>query len=600
MGTIEKTDVELVEASRRGELDAFGHLVARYQDVVCAVGYSATGDRVLGEDVAQETFIAAWRQLDRVRDVVRLRSWLCGIARNLGRKARRRTRREELVDTDEQVAATPSAFDEIARGDAERIVRTALARVPESYREVLVLYYREDLSIRAVAEALGIGEDAVMQRLSRGRRYLADSVSSLVERSLKDTRPRRDLAVAVVAAIAAFTIPSRVDASTAKAKGSTMLKLTIAASAVAVVGSTAYLLTSTRGTDDASPAPAARAQATSLLHYGAGPARVPTLGPTAPVHVTAARKVAANDLGLLPADADVVFGIDMARIKNSALWQMFVAPQLANAAGLHDFTAKCGFDPLASLSSVSIGVKDVGTGGNAAGTIVIHGFDKAKAWACFQNEWHGTTPGDDTTVTIDGDVVLFGYRHGSAAVTFTDNTTALVVFGPGAVTKATIEHVATGDSGLEASPAFADLFHNINSDDPLWLVVAPTSSLFPLVNGEIAKHADHQVSALYGSIDITDSISVQAGLRLASADQVNRLVARFQHGIDKLVGNGKLSQYFDQLDVNADGGDVIVSMAANAGQLMSLAASRSVEARAEATPDEPGTYTVSAGVKLGD
>ena len=73
MGMIARSDGELVEASLRGEHEAFGHLVARYQDVVCAVSYSSTGDRGLSEDVAQETFIAAWSQLDRLRDTVRLR-----------------------------------------------------------------------------------------------------------------------------------------------------------------------------------------------------------------------------------------------------------------------------------------------------------------------------------------------------------------------------------------------------------------------------------------------------------------------------------------------------------------------------------------------
>ena len=151
MGTIAKTDVELVEATRRGEIEAFGHLVERYQHLVCAVSYSSTGDRVLSEDVAQETFIAAWRQIDRVNDVMRLRPWLCGIARNLGRKARRRTRtrREDPVDVDTTIAADASPFDDASRGEAERVVRDALARVPQAYREVLVLYYREERSIRA-------------------------------------------------------------------------------------------------------------------------------------------------------------------------------------------------------------------------------------------------------------------------------------------------------------------------------------------------------------------------------------------------------------------------------------------------------------------
>lgn len=143
MGTIAKSDVELVEASRRGEHEAFGHLVARYQDVVCAVSFSSTGDRGLSEDVAQDTFIAAWRQLDRLRDVTRLGPWLCGIARNLGRKAHQRRRREEILD-DKHFEPGANPFDAAVRGDVERVVRSALARVPETYREVLVLYYCEN------------------------------------------------------------------------------------------------------------------------------------------------------------------------------------------------------------------------------------------------------------------------------------------------------------------------------------------------------------------------------------------------------------------------------------------------------------------------
>src|SRR4051812_5174985 len=138
MGAIARTDIELVEASLRGEHEAFGHLVARYQDIVCAVSYSSTGDQVLSEDVAQETFIAAWRQLERLRNSTRLRPWLCGIARNLARTARKRRRREDLVDADEQVASTTTPFDAAVHGDVERVVREALTKVPNAYREVLI------------------------------------------------------------------------------------------------------------------------------------------------------------------------------------------------------------------------------------------------------------------------------------------------------------------------------------------------------------------------------------------------------------------------------------------------------------------------------
>ena len=77
----------LAELVRRSPGDATVAALADWAE------HSATGDRVLGEDVAQDTFLAAWRQLDRVRDAMRIGPWLCGIARNLGRKARRRMRR---------------------------------------------------------------------------------------------------------------------------------------------------------------------------------------------------------------------------------------------------------------------------------------------------------------------------------------------------------------------------------------------------------------------------------------------------------------------------------------------------------------------------
>src|SRR5262245_46553265 len=182
MGNIARTDAELVEASRRGEREAFGHLVTRYQDVVCAVSYSSTGNWALSEDVAQDTFIAAWRQLGQLRETGRIRSWLCSIARNLARKARKRGEHEQVHEDLPAPDANP--FDATAQAEVDRVVREALARVPEIYRETLVLYYCENRSIREVADALGVAEGAAMQRLTRGRRYLADGVNELVERSL--------------------------------------------------------------------------------------------------------------------------------------------------------------------------------------------------------------------------------------------------------------------------------------------------------------------------------------------------------------------------------------------------------------------------------
>lgn len=250
------TDAELVQASRRGERAAFGALVERYQGVVCAVSYSRTGDRALSEDVAQETFLAAWRQLDRLRETVKLRSWLCGIARNLAGKARRKSCRETALEGEgEMVAPGDSPFDEVCDAQGQRVLRDAMSRVPETYREPLVLHYAEGLSVRDIAEILELSEAAVMQRLSRGRQYLADGVNDLVEHALRAQRTRRSLVAAVLAALPSV-IPSPVEAST-RSHGGNMLKLALIVGGLAVTGTTTALLVHRTGSSPKDPNPAA-------------------------------------------------------------------------------------------------------------------------------------------------------------------------------------------------------------------------------------------------------------------------------------------------------------------------------------------------------
>src|ERR1044071_4664940 len=85
------SDTELVAESLSGNRDAFGQIVARYQSLICSLAYSATGNLSQSEDLAQETFLTAWKQLSGLREPGKLRSWLCGIARNVTNNWLRRT-----------------------------------------------------------------------------------------------------------------------------------------------------------------------------------------------------------------------------------------------------------------------------------------------------------------------------------------------------------------------------------------------------------------------------------------------------------------------------------------------------------------------------
>src|SRR5438445_5142105 len=94
--TTDSSDSELVTQSLAGDRDAFGWIVARYQTLLCSLAYSATGSLSQSEDLAQETFLTAWKQLAHLREPEKLRSWLVRISRNLTCDALRKRGQEPI------------------------------------------------------------------------------------------------------------------------------------------------------------------------------------------------------------------------------------------------------------------------------------------------------------------------------------------------------------------------------------------------------------------------------------------------------------------------------------------------------------------------
>ena len=219
-------DRDLIAASLAGDRQAFGQIVERYQNLICSIAYSATGSLSQSEDLAQETFITAWKGLRDLREAAKLRAWLCGIARNLLNNSLRRGRRDaasvaEPLDTaTDVVSQRPVPVEEVISREEEAILWRSLERIPELYREPLILYYREQESISQVAEALELSEDAVKQRLSRGRKLLRDQVLEFVEGALKRSAPGKAFALGVMAALPAVTTStSAATLATATVKG---------------------------------------------------------------------------------------------------------------------------------------------------------------------------------------------------------------------------------------------------------------------------------------------------------------------------------------------------------------------------------------------
>jgi len=233
------TDAELVAATLAGDRRAFGQIVERYQRLLCSLAYSATGQLSQSEDLAQDTFVDAWRQLATLREPEKLRSWLCGILRFKISHLRRADGREpvrQAESIDDSADFLPSndqpAPDLAAHNEEQALMWSALQRVPENYREPLILYYREHRSIEHVAAALDLTEDNVKQRLARGRKILQEQVLAFVEGALERSTPGRVFTLAVLAALPEIATPAKAAGIAAAAHGGMLAKTTTLATLI--------------------------------------------------------------------------------------------------------------------------------------------------------------------------------------------------------------------------------------------------------------------------------------------------------------------------------------------------------------------------------
>ena len=175
------SDEYLVRRTRAGDSQAFGVLVGRYMRPAYAVGLSVTGRHDDAEDAVQEAFMVALERLDNCSTPDRFAGWLLTIVRN---RARNLVRREVLRVTDAvpETAAARGRTPEKAAEHAElqERLRTALARLPEVRREIVLLHDLEGWRHREIAEHLGIPSGTVRSHLHFARKSLRQD-SALTE-----------------------------------------------------------------------------------------------------------------------------------------------------------------------------------------------------------------------------------------------------------------------------------------------------------------------------------------------------------------------------------------------------------------------------------
>jgi RNA polymerase sigma-70 factor (ECF subfamily) len=172
-----QSDEELVARSRVGDLDSFNQLVLRWERPIYALAYRVIGREEDARDVAQETFLRAFRALGGFKGQAKFSSWLYRIALNLCRDWIRRERRTpvaqapegvDLVELAAEVTPSESIEDLVSRKELGRAVAKAMSMLPEEQRTAIILKEYHGLTFQEIADLLGCPLSTVKTRLYQG------------------------------------------------------------------------------------------------------------------------------------------------------------------------------------------------------------------------------------------------------------------------------------------------------------------------------------------------------------------------------------------------------------------------------------------------
>lgn len=268
-----------------------------------------------------------------------------------------------------------------------------------------------------------------------------------------------------------------------------------------------------------------------------------------------------QDLQLIPVDSELVLGLNLAQARDSGMvrgLQQAAEKRPKVQALLEKIRTKCGFDPLTAVSSITLGAKNLG--GNLDGVIVIHGLEKAKALPCV-DQLKDELAAQKVEVTRDGDVVLAkgGGTEETAALTFVDDKTAILVVGPKG-TKAGALEVAQGKSTLSTSKEFTDMYSRVKTGDTLWLLLngaaEPVADLLSKINVKS--------KAVFGSVNAANGLSADLRMRVESEDQATNVAKLLESQV------APFAQFADKVEIVSDKSDVRVTVSFTEEKLKSV------------------------------
>jgi RNA polymerase sigma factor (sigma-70 family) len=186
------SDEALMRAVREGDLPRLGILFERYHLILFDFLSRMTGSRQVAEDLVQEVFLRILKYRATYRDDARFKAWVYGIARNC--RVDYFASRQKVVPLSQEALESPdpkpAPESQIEQQRQSALLRSALMRLSDDDRELIVLARYREMKHQDIAELLGVNPGTVKVRLHRALKELRDTFDQRLERPLCDAKTR--------------------------------------------------------------------------------------------------------------------------------------------------------------------------------------------------------------------------------------------------------------------------------------------------------------------------------------------------------------------------------------------------------------------------
>ncbi|WP_299245653.1 RNA polymerase sigma factor [uncultured Aquimarina sp.] len=172
-----QSDQYYINQVLEGEVNAFSNLVERYQSLVYTIVFRMIRNKEEAEEIAQDTFIKAYKSLSEYRGEAKFSTWLYTIAYRKSLDVIKKNKRfiaTELIEeiSEGEVGTVNDALSYLQDIERKQVILDSILKLPEEESAIITLYYFEEKSVKEIKEIVGLTEDNIKIKLYRSRKKL--------------------------------------------------------------------------------------------------------------------------------------------------------------------------------------------------------------------------------------------------------------------------------------------------------------------------------------------------------------------------------------------------------------------------------------------